>query len=369
MRPALYLKDRFSELKLFKKTLVVFVVLVLVVVSTGAGYLVGIKKINLKKAVVSPKGTIISGKPEEPRNFPNPINGILFKKSEAETWVNRLPLGVIIENHTEARPQSGLSKADIVYEALAEGGITRFLAIFLQEDTILGPVRSNRPYYIDWLSEYDAAYAHVGGSPEGQARVKAYGIKDLDQFRVGSPTYQRSSNRRAPHNVYTTTQKLREAAASRGYKKGADIVSWKFFDEEPQRELRPASASLKLGFLGTFGYNVEWRYNPETNSYLRFNSGAAHIDATTKSQLEVKTVIVETVNKRLDPSGHSRLFMDTVGSGKLRVFLNGIVIEGSWKKDSRTARTQFFDANGGEIKLNRGKIWVDIIPPGSAITY
>lgn len=367
MRPVTYLKDRFKELPTFKKVLVVFVLLVLIGTSTWFGYLFGSKKLDFKNQALSPKGTLISGQPET--MVPNPINGVLFKKSEADAWINKLPLAVMIENHTDARPQTGLSKADIVYEALAEGGITRFMAIFLQEDSDMGPVRSARPYYLDWATEYDSAYAHFGGSPTALGNIKNFGIKDLDGLSIGAPTFERSSKRPSPHNVYTTTQKLRAQADKKGYKKGADIVSWKFLDKEPKREERAAAIDLQIGFLGTFGYNVLWRYNPDTNSYFRFTGGAAHIDALTNSQLETKTIIVETVSTSPDPSGHSRLFMNTIGSGALKVFENGKVIEGSWKKDSRTARTQLLDSDGKDIKLNRGKIWVDIIPPGSTLTY
>jgi hypothetical protein len=207
MRSLKYLKEKFTNLPPAKKILVVVLVVVLGGFAIWAGYEFGFKK-TLSDGSLSPKGKLVSGKPDEPVNFPNPITGVLFKKSEAQSWANRLPLGVIIENHNSVRPQSGLSKADIVYEALAEGGITRFLAIYLQEDSTLGPVRSNRPYFLSWLSEYDAAYAHVGGSPDAQARIKEYNIKDLDQFFIGAPTYERVGYRAAPHNVYTNTEKL-----------------------------------------------------------------------------------------------------------------------------------------------------------------
>lgn len=365
MRPVTYLKDRFKELPVFKKTLVVFVLLVFVGVSVWFGYLFGSKKLDLKNQALSPIGTLISGQPEP--MVPNPINGVLYKKSEADAWINNLPIGVMIENHTDARPQTGLSKADIVYEALAEGGITRFMAVYLQYDTKLEPIRSARPYYLDWISEYAGAYAHFGGSPDALAKINQYGIKDLNGLTIGSP-FTRDPNRPAPHNVYITTQQLRNLAVQRGYKK-EDFTMWKFNDTEPPVDKRPASFSLKLGFLGTYCYDVEWRYDPTTNSYLRFECGTKHIDAQDNSQLTAKTIIVETVDYHPDPSGDARIDMDTIGSGDLKVFENGTVITGSWKKDSRTARTQFFDANGAEVKLNRGKIWVDIIPPGSLVTY
>ena len=363
-----YLKAKFSNLSVAKKALLIFLALIMVGVAGWAGYTFGFKK-NNSPLVVSPAGNIISGNVEEKVNFPNPINGILYKKSEAKAWINNLPLAVIIENSTDARPQTGYTKADIVYEALAEGGITRTLAVFLSEESDVGPVRSNRPYFIDWLSEYDAGYAHVGGSPEGQARVKAYGIKDLDQFFVGAPTYHRVGFRAAPHNVYTSTAELRAAADSRGYKKGADIVSWKFNDKEPPVDQRPKSFALSIGFIGAGGYDVKWVYKPESNTYARFNGGSPFMDALNNTQVEVKTVILQAVNYSYDPSGHGRLFMDTTGSGPCKIFLNGTVVDCTWKKDSRTARTKFVDAAGKEVALNRGKIWVEITPPESANTY
>lgn len=372
MRSVTYLKDKFTELSVFKKMLIVFALLILVGVSVWAGYLVGSKQLSFKKEALSPKGTLISSKPEEPRNIANPINGVLFKKSEAAAWVNRLPISVMIENHTQARPQSGLSKAEVVYEALAEGGITRFLAVFLREDTKVGPVRSNRPYYLDWVSEYDAGYAHVGGSPTGQARVKEYGIKDLDQFYNSAPYHREPKVGIATeHTMYSSTDLLRAAAEKKGYKKEKEILMWLFLDEKeiPKREARKDIFNINLGFLGTFKMDVEWRYNADTNSYFRFNGGDSMIDATTNTQIEVKTVIVQTVNKTNDPSGKGRLFMETIGSGLAKVFVNGVVVEGSWKKDSRTERTRFFDNAGVEIKLNRGNIWVEIIPPGSPFTH
>ncbi len=372
MNPIKLLKEKFLYLSRVQKVLLSLLFVSLLALSLWAGYQLGYKKWVIKDEALSPRGTIVSGKPEEPTDFPNPINGVLFKKSEAEVWVNRLPIAVIIENHTQARPQSGLSKAEVIYEALAEGGITRFLAVFLREDTKVGPVRSNRPYYLDWVSEYDAVYAHVGGSPAGQAKVKEYAIKDLDQF-YNSSAYHREPKAgiSTEHTMYSSTDLLRATAEKKGYKKENEITSWKFLEEKdlPKREARVNNYNINLGFLGTFKMDVEWRYNADTNSYFRFNGGEPMTDATTNTQIEVKTVAVQTVNKSNDPSGKGRLFMDTVGSGIAKVFVNGTMIEGSWKKDSRTGRTKFLDSAGNEIKLNRGKIWVEIIPPGSTFTH
>src|SRR3990167_6354901 len=198
------LLEKYKASSRVKKIFIIIIFLLFVAGSGALGFLVA-SNLHASNKIFSPLGNLIGGDPREPRNFPNPINGVLYTESEAKKWKDRLPLAVVIENHLDARSQSGFSKADLVYEALAEGGITRCLAIFLAEDGKIGPVRSNRPYFLDWVSEYSAGYAHVGGSPRAQQLVKSYKIKDLDQFFIGFPTYERVSNRSAPHNVYTTT--------------------------------------------------------------------------------------------------------------------------------------------------------------------
>ncbi|OGY29336.1 MAG: hypothetical protein A3F35_02300 [Candidatus Woykebacteria bacterium RIFCSPHIGHO2_12_FULL_45_10] len=363
----------FRHLPRVKKFLVVLVLGVFCSLAGLGGFLFGEAKAERQlQRVLSPLGTLISGKPAEARDFPDPLNGVLYTKTQAAGWKDKLPLAVIVENHTDARPQSGMSKAEITYEALAEGGITRTMNLFLAEDTDVGPVRSNRTYFLDWLSEYGAGYAHVGGSPEAQSLVKTYGIADLDQFGLGTTAYDRVSFRFAPHNVYTSTARLRDAASKKGYNGPVAVELWKFKNKEASPSSRPASFNLKIGFGAAYSlsdYDVEWRYDPKTNTYLRFNGGASHTDETTKQQLTAKTIIVESLVTSLDPSGHSRLKMQTIGSGDVKIFTDGAVFSGTWKKDSRTSRTRFYDNAGGEIALNRGKIWVEIVPVGSTITY
>ncbi|MEX0621918.1 MAG: DUF3048 domain-containing protein [Candidatus Woykebacteria bacterium] len=360
--------QKFKSLSVRLKILVLALLTIYVGVWWLVGYAVG-KKIA-EGELKTPLGSLIN-EDIVPKlaDFPHPINGVWYTQAEAKIWKNRLPLGVIIENHADSRPQTGLSRAEVVYEVLAEGGITRFLAVFLSQEADLGPVRSNRPYFLDWISEYSAGYAHVGGSPLAQSLVKKYKIKDLDQFFLGAPTYQRVSNRFAPHNVYTATKKLRGAAATRGYKGPIKISSWSFVDEEAKPEMRAKKFTLNLGFLGTFGYDVRWGYQPRSNNYLRFNGNAKHIDAATKKQLSTKNIIVQYVTIKPEGSGHGRILQETIGSGKAIVFRDGKAVSGAWKKKSRTERTRFFDKKGKEVSLNRGNIWVEVVPVGSPVTY
>ncbi|MCH8821129.1 DUF3048 domain-containing protein [Patescibacteria group bacterium] len=360
MKPFKLLIRKFKASSRRRKSFVLLVLLLFIIISGGLGFLVA-SNLQAANKAFSPLGNLITGEPREPRNFPNPINGILFTQSEADKWKSNLPLAVVIENHIDARPQSGLGKADLIYEVLAEGGITRFLGIYLSEGSKLGPVRSNRPYFLDWLSEYDAGYAHIGGSPTAQALVKTYNIRDLDQFGLGAPTYERSAARAAPHNVYTTTKKLRSVAKSRGFKGPVEIDSWQFADEESSPSARPKKFELGIPYPA-FKMDVLWKYDKKSNAYLRFVGGSAHKDTESKKQISAKTIIAQFVVTSLEGTGKSRLKMKNIGSGKAQVFKDGKVIKGTWKKKDRNARTKFFDSKGKEITLNRGKIWVEIVP-------
>lgn len=353
------LLEKYKASSRVKKIFIILIFLLFIAFSGALGFLVA-SNLHASNKIFSPLGNLIGGDPREPRNFPNPINGVLYTQSEAEKWKGRLPLAVVIENHTDARPQSGLYKAELVYEALAEGGITRLLAVYLSEDTRLGPVRSNRPYFLDWLSEYDSGYAHIGGSPRAQALVRRYKIRDLDQFGLGFPTYERVASRFAPHNVYTTTARLRKAASGKGYKGPVDIESWDFTDEEATPSARPKKYEVRIPYPA-FGMGVLWRYDKGSNTFLRFNGGTRHKDAVSGKQLFAKNIIVQFVSTSLEDS-YGRLRMKNIGSGKVVIFKGGRNVSGTWRKKSRTARTKFFDKKGKEILLNRGKIWVEIVP-------
>ena len=367
MKSFAYLKEKFAHLSAPKKAIVVGLFLILIGVSAWAGYLVGAKKLESLDQAISPKGKLISGKPEETR-IANPITGVLYPKKEAEVWQNRVPLAVMVENSTSARPQKGLSKADIVYEALAEGDITRFVAVFLTNSTQMGPVRSAREYYFDWAVEYKAAYAHWGGNEYVRSLAgKTFGAKDLDQFAIGTAAFYRlPPNCRSEHCGFSHTDKLWEVSTKRNVNSTVAIESWKFKDDTP---VSPATHStITVGLKGA--YAVRWDYDATTNTYKRVNGGQIHMDSEHNVQISVKNVVIAFLNysglKEVTPKVFNR-DVQTVGSGAAKLFRDGTIIEGSWKKDSRDARTKFFDAAGKEVEFNRGQIWMEMIPVGTAV--
>lgn len=331
-----------------------------------------------------------------PKTEECPLNGEFYTKAEREIWERRRPLGVMIENHKEARPQSGLSRADIIYEAVAEGGITRFLAIFYcgaaAKNLELAPVRSARTYFLDWISEYDGLYNHVGGAgrcqdPTVDERAKAlcqigrYGIKDLDQFGISFPNCYRNPDRldhpvATEHQMVCLSDNLYEIAKKRGWtnvdKKGTpwdkNFSSWKFKDDV-EMEDRPASFSAEFNFWrGYRDYSVRWEYDRVSNSYLRFNGGRPHKDISGE-QLRAKNVVVQFTKEIGPVDEHAHLLYQTKGQGKALILQDGKAIRGTWRKKDRISRTKFYDLKGREIKFNRGQIWIEILPFGNKVSY
>jgi len=333
--------------------------------------------------------------PDAPKTEECPINGVMRTKVEKEWWEKHRPLGVMIENHEEARPQSGLSKADVIYEAVAEGGITRFLGIYYCQDTkMLGPVRSARVYFIDLVSGYgdQPLYVHVGGAnTPGPADALGMlsdlgwtGENDLNQFSIGFPTFWRDYERlpdvATEHTMYSATSKLWQVGKERGFTnenpKGKEwdnsFEPWKFKDDAGKGD-RPESFIAGFNFWdGYKEYAVMWTYSPSDNSYKRSNGGKAHQDKNEGEQLAVKNVAFAFMSEKNVNDGYENnvhLAYGTTGSGKGVVLQDGKKIEGTWQKVKRTDMLRFFDLKGDEIEFNRGQTWVEIVPVGTEIDY
>lgn len=345
-------------------------------------------KASLTSSLPTPTNALVED-PNEPKTETCPLNGSMRTKKSREFWEKRRPLAVMIENHTESRPQSGLTSADIVYEAVAEGGITRFMAIFYcnLSDIQVGPVRSARTYFLDWLGEYDALYAHVGGAntpgpADALGQIIKYDVKDLNQFSIGFPVFWRDYQRlghpvATEHTMYSTTAKLWEIGAKRGWtatdsaglKWDENFVPWKF----KQDKAGSTATNIKVNFWESqSGYDVTWDYDKDTNSYKRKNGGSDHMDLDNNTQITVKNIIVQfekEANANDGYPGNVHLLYGTTGSGKALIFQDGQALEGKWIKPSRTARTKIVDKNSKEIEFNRGQIWIQTVPEGSKVSY
>jgi len=283
----------------------------------------------------------------------------------AQNLVNRRPLAIMVENHPDARPQAGLNKASQVWEAIVEGGITRFMAVFSAHDAQkVGPVRSARPYFIHWASGYQALYAHAGGSEAGLKLLST--TNDVTDLPHTSKYFHREPKPglAIEHTLFTSTNNLYTYAQKKGASLDSSVGPFSFADElTPDR--RSTDASITIDFSSA-SYKVRWKYDHDRNAYLRFLAGAPHNDRVTGDQLNARSVVVLTVNRRYDANtnhGKGEWFMTTEGDGKMLVFQNGTVTEGMWHKATAGSMLELKDASGSEIKLLRGQTWFEVVPP------
>jgi len=330
---------------------------------------------------------------EGPKTESCPLNGTMYSKAQKGWWEKHRPLGVMIENHEEARPQSGLSFADVIYEAVAEGGITRFLAVYYCQDAgIVGPIRSARTYFLDFISEYGAnpLYAHVGGAntpgpANALGQIEDYGwggYNDLNQFSIGYPTFRRDESRMGrevatEHTMYSTTSKLWDVGRKRkltskdedGQEWNEEFVAYSFKDDAALAKRGSAKSMYMEFWEGYKAFSVDWTYNKENNIYLRKNGGVAHNDKNTGKQITAKNVVVLYMDESAANDGYEgnahRLY-GTKGTGEAVLFQDGQEIEAIWKKSGREARL-VVTANGKEVKFNKGLIWFEILPTGSPL--
>jgi len=356
---------------------------------------------------------------EGPKTEICPLNGQLFTKEEKTVWGNRRPLLMMIENHADSRPQSGLGNADVVYEANSEGGITRFMGVFYcnavrgaGSNYDVGPVRSARTYFLDLASEYAdyPLYAHVGGSncsapidpvtgraagpcttsKKAQAleQIAEYGWQnkgtwsDLSQFSLSYKACRREEDRTGEtvateHSMYCSTTELWNVAASRGLSNLTEIKKsswdksfrlWNF----KQADLPSADLSLSRATFDWWGdkaYSVTWVYDQSKKTYLRLNGDVPHIDFNTKEQLNAKNIIVQFTKEARSIDSHVHNLYAVVGSGEGVLLQNGTKIDITWSKPNRSARTIYKDKSGKEVNFVPGTIWIEILPLGNKITY
>lgn len=349
--------------------------------------------------VTPPAGSEFKVDPTLPKDQECPLNGQKYTKPEKDIWSTRRPLGVMIENHQESRPQSGLSYADVVYEAVAEGGITRFLSVFYcgaaGGDVQVGPVRSARTYFIDFISEYGdkPLYVHVGGAnSDGPADALGQlgdygweGVNDMNQFSIGFPTFWRDYERlghevATEHTMYSTTEKLwTYAAKNRGLTnvdkkdKSWDTSFVPYTFKEDASSAKASAATVSFSFWEKYNdYSVKWDYDSATNSYKRTNGGQPHLDKDNDKQLTTKNLILlymveSNANDGYENNAH--LLYKNKGTGKAQVFLDGKVIDATWQKKDRVSRLKLTDSKtGAEVKFNRGKLWFEVVPVGTKVT-
>ncbi len=296
--------------------------------------------------------------------FRSPLTGLPIDKAED---LSRRPLLVKLGNSEAERPQAGLALADVVYESVTEGGITRYAAVFQSHEVAnLGPVRSARLSDLQIAPEFKAVLAHVGASNPIMSLLRGGTVLDLDQFFY-QQYYHRTSDRVAPYNVYTSTADLRRGFADRGFTPSAPIAP-SLFDEEP-----PA---------GTPAGTVDFEFAPETpvqyvydvarHAYWQMEYDVPTTDASTGQPVPIANLIVQFAPVQAtdiveDRNGTHSLEYDLVGSGKVLLFRDGLQVEATWRRNSLSDRTTFVDPAGNGIPLARGSVWIAVVKPQTMV--
>lgn len=363
-------------------------------------------------ALDGPKGeqkeSILAGlldiDPNEAKDQACPLNGKYYTLTEKNAWESRRPLFVMVENSPSARPHSGLSRADVIFEAVAEGGVTRFAALYYcaaqNENVVIAPVRSARTYFVDWASGFNLPmYVHVGGAnlsgpSNALGQIADYGWRsenDMDQFSIGYPTFVRNYNRipgktvETEHTMQSETEALWEVAAKRDWtnltperivnRKTIPAAPWQdnysgwAFEEEAQSPGTVRQISYDF-WSGYNQFSVEWNYDENLDAYRRNNAGEEQRDLNNDEVIAASTVIVLFTTEKGPINELKHMLYTTVGKGKALIFKHGQeAIEANWNKLSREAELDFTDVRGKAVELAPGQIWISVLATGSEVGY
>ncbi|RLC38887.1 hypothetical protein DRH27_01175 [Candidatus Falkowbacteria bacterium] len=295
------------------------------------------------------------------------IDGMLVEKGSE----NIFPTTVMIDNHTDARPPSALAKAQLVFETEAEGGITRYLAIFASNEKIekIGPIRSARPYFIDWAREFSPLFVHVGGSPEALVKLNKENILHLNEF-YNEDYFWRDKTQGAPHNVYTSSEFLEKYLNNKNLVQGS-YFSWEYKDDKIFSG-QNQDLTIKVNF-NLPKYIVEWKYDSNSNGFVRYLDSSVH-KTTEGDIITAKNIIIQYIES-WEIDDELRLKVENIGSGDAVVCLDGECAPAYWKKNNSSARTRFYEKNsnyekvGAELKFNRGTTWIEAVNPEIIVEY
>ncbi len=290
--------------------------------------------------------------------------------------------GVMIPNDTYgARPQAGLKDAGIVFEAICEGGITRFLALYQNnKPALIGPIRSVRMYYISWVAPFNAGIVHYGGNMDAIAEIRSGNYRDMDQMLDNGASWRRD-DRDNPDDAFTSGALLEAQNTAKGYIT-SEFIGFKRKDIPKPTTTASTTTETTTTTTSTFpaatnisihisesDFDSSYIYNAATNTYARSQAGTPHLEED-GTQIAPSVVIAMHVEEysSSDPENHE--VITTVGSGAATIFQDGVAIEGTWTKPSQFENIKFTDATGVEIPLVRGQTWIAAVPNAyGTVTY
>jgi len=289
---------------------------------------------------------------------------IIEEKKVQIFYGNSRPIAVMIDNVGDARPQAGLNEAYMVYEIIVEGGLTRLMALYkgAQIDKI-GPIRSSRHYFLDYALENDAIYVHFGWSPRAKNDITSLKVDNINGIYESSTSFWRVSDKSAPHNVVTSTDKILDMVARKGYRTTSEQESVLNYVTE-EVELKQGIDAEEITIPYTSSYKVIYKYNEETKRYTRGYNKTTQKDWDTNELITTKNIIITFAeNTDLnDGSGKDRQDLKNIGLLDGYYITNGKAIQIKCQKSSRTSKTIYRDLKGNKINVNDGNTFVQIVP-------
>lgn len=300
----------------------------------------------------------------------SPLSGLETSNNVA----SRRPMAVKVANDPGARPQWGISEAEVVFEHLTEGGVTRFTCLYVMSDAIrVGPIRSARLVDVDLITEFDALFAHVGGSPPVREHLQDLGLLDQDEFFYGPEggPYFRTTDRLAPHNVFINLSKFRDAGLEIGLPDTVALAPTIFYTSEPELgTVKIITVPTLTNSVNT--YQSRYEFDHEARLYNKFQADAPHIDGATGTQITVANVIVQYTNiieteYEEDFLGNKSLAIDTVGEGEVLIFRDGLSLNGRWIRQNPKDRTRYYYGDGKPIMLRPGHTWIHLLASNEKI--
>ena len=281
------------------------------------------------------------------------------------------PIAVMINNNHQAWPHSGLQDAYLTYEIIAEGGITRLMAIFKDQDTSkIGSVRSARPYYLDYALENDAIFVHYGWSEEAKADITSLGVDNINGLTVSSVFWRDTNlNKATEHTVFTSMEKIKKYAKEEGYDRNTnkDLLLNYSVDEIDISKKEGAQKADKVYIRYSYYTDTTYEYDEQNKVYKRSMSGQAHVDDKTGKQYTVKNIIVTPISNYAYDS-YGRQTLENIGSGDGYFITDGYAVPITWEKESRESQTVYRYKDGKEIKVNDGNTYIQIQPKGETLT-
>ncbi len=327
-----------------KKKIITYVTVLIAVLATGWFLFFHGNKIDIEKQEEGRIG--IAG-----MNFPeSALSGVKCEKAKTR------PLAVMLSGDKEARPLSGISEADMVFEMpVTDNGVTRMMAVFqCNWPKEIGSVRSSRLDFIPLAQGLNAIYAHWGGEREALKQLDDHVIDNINALKYDGTTFYRKNQIKPPHNGFTSSELIKKAIKDLGYSLNKAVVAYPHQKAKSLGAVEPPAI-----YQSDSDFEVSWSYNSKNNSYLRSHRGQAEIDKNSGKQVEAKNVVL--LKTTWSPINKDYIRVVTVGSGEINAYQNGQKIDGSWEKKSSKDKLYFYDSQHKEIKFNPGLVWVEIV--------